>query len=311
MYPSFNILFQSFSFKAKTINLINQVLKKDPDFNGVGIVRNGIWTWENSINTNWSCLDYLYEKYLNSHEELINLSNIYSGDLNKLINFFEKNYNYFIHEDRTMELKCSQTWGKGSIANIMLGRHVEEIFGIGSDFDYDSKRGVFEDMRDKVDGKIILPNGNKLKIQLKVTKTFYIEKLNCIVLNDILNLDEYKNKVDLFGFVDIINDGTTSLSIVKNEYKDKNDGYSGIHFFDDNIIFYKIFEMDISTLLHEINMFCFNNDILFNLNNEGDKNKIEYTSGSKPKIKISIPDPKEHNFYKTLEKEWNEIKKEI
>ena len=225
-----------------------------------------VWSWMNTINTNYSCL-YILVDEINKNETKKILSSDLENNTVKTIEYFKeclsKNKQVFFTPGsdvfKTMFFITQMTWNKGLISVIAGLLTISKYFDIDS-FNIDYNRGQKDDMIKGCDLSIYF-DGQKLTTQHKIAK-LYDKGGYFISTKFIYNEKTYRDNVDLISI-----DSDEKIYLFHNS-KDKNlcgtDERGNFKIYKTILIkpMHKE-KQDVSDLLLQLNQICFNKKIIF------------------------------------------------
>ena len=288
------------TFKTKGIEFGVWGIYSKNNFYGI-IDEKGIWCWRNSINTHPKCFYILHKIYFKLTGNILDFSEKIKWNINltKLWLFISDNFELIFIKNtpngyyNELEHLCSISWGMGNITTLAVLYCSHEIFKPTKikSFDFDFNRGNRDDMINKIDFKF-----NSETVQVKSGKCnsdpddfYYIKG----------SVNDLKFKGDYYSYVDVTSGSSTILTFKNDKTKISNE--HSIIIFNKSLLVNKIVkEMKIPELLMEILTICGRNKIIFNL--ENDKEKENYTSYQPigKRLDIGISDFKNENLESLL-----------
>lgn len=288
---------------------------------GILILYRGLWTWSwmNTINTNYSCLEILvksvnklakrdgkktnnYFKFNGNDEE-----NLLELEKFKIALNYYRDELFIPNKDKDspfnqMRFITQYTWYLGLISQIYLLENINCFFSGNCIFKLDYNRGNDEDMKKGIDVKINIDG---------ITKTLQHKKdtlSNSDDTYDYFNSVIYKEKLyrvlDLFSIGDYKNN---KIYVYKNSTNWLDCGMIG-SYPKKNFRIKKELKIEqlmntelknkLSLCLDELLKFCCNNHINFHMSVESDVigNKIEYSEDIEPNVHIIYNDIHDEEF---------------
>lgn len=267
-----------------------------------------IWSWVNTINTNYSCLFLMIEYINNNFTRKITLLDFRSDKIEDTLNYFKE----CIKQDKDIIFKpgsdvfknmffiAQYTWTRGIISVLST------IFTIKKNYDIDHinlsyERGDKMDMTKGMD-LIIQFNGKLSSTQHKSSKIevdgdYFLSK------RFIYNESTYRNNLDLISI-----ESNNKIYLFRNS-KDKNlcgtrNGKFFIHKdLKENEM--SIENQEVTDLLTELNKICFQKKIIFMFERgENDVNSFdEIDMGNNKAIKFLLNDIHDLNLVKMIKEQ--------
>lgn len=278
-----------------------------------------IWSWMNTINTNYSCLEILvkcinklakrdgkntsnYFKFNGTNEE-----NLIELDRFKIALEYYKLELFIPNNDKDsafnqMRFMTQLTWYLGLISQIYFLENINCFFNGKCVFNLDYQRGNEEDMKKGIDIKINI-DGNINTLQHKKDSLNNSDEIYDY-FNSVIYKEKLYRSLDLFSIGDYKNN---KIYVYKNSTNWMDCGMIG-SYPKKNFRIKKELKIEqlmntelknkLSLCLDELLKFCCNNHINFHMSVESDVigNKIEYSEDIEPNVHIIYNDIHDEEF---------------
>lgn len=271
-----------------------------------------IWSWVNTINTNYSCLFMIVkecEKILGYEFILNNVKKNFNDFISILSKILNDNKEHFFTPGseifNAMLFKTQKTWNDG-LSSIIASYYTLNK-NLNFSFNLNYHRGDIMDMKEGVDFSLITPQGEKRCQHKKLDgehNMWYMDGDvyffgNYDFSDSYCKLDYLTIEKDYYLYI-IKNSPTIKIEHLNNT--------KGI-IVDKNLVQKMKIETDISDILIEINKVCFNKMIFIYEKDDTGKNYfIEGNVDGFPSITIFLNDPNDLNLEKMLTDKLDELK---
>jgi hypothetical protein len=270
----------------------------------------GGWCWRNTINTHPNCFVYLYNTYIELGGEPIEFDE-YDEQVKKFWDFLGSNWELIFTKNITtkyfqkLKLLTNKSWSIGQITTISFLYEFRNFFP-NMDFKkikFSLERG---DPKDFLGIDIELYTLDEQYLSVQVKEGNFDDRGSFYRVTSSVN--DLRSKSKFYCFVDM---DKMEIVLFKNDnkfiekYSKQNLFLFPKEIFVNHI---KFNLMNVSKKLHDILLFCAQNNIVFDLVKiENQENSVVYTLGDEKNVTININNFKDENLYNLLDDKHKEL----